>query len=253
MLAAPRPISSWSGSMRWRRLAASVWATETDSTKPMTEISSAGTASAGHSRESNDRQRQRRQALRDLADDARRPAAEVEAPDRQRWSTTTAATGPALAARSADAGRQAQAHERRLQPAAHPEQEGERQRRRSASVGRLVSPMLSTSEASDLRQRVARRRDRRGCDLSWLVAMRMPEAVMKPEITGCDRKLARKPSRNTPISDQDHAGQERQDERRGERSRPCPAPPSAPIAAAVISETTATGPTASARLVPKIA
>ena len=45
MLAAPSPISSWSGTMRWRRLAASVCATETDSTKPISEIRSAGTAS----------------------------------------------------------------------------------------------------------------------------------------------------------------------------------------------------------------
>ena len=35
---------------------------------------------------------------------------------------------------------------------------------------------------------------------SWLVAIRMPDAVMKPAITGCDRKFARKPSFSTPIT-----------------------------------------------------
>ena len=44
--AAPRPTSSWSGSMRWRFLAARVWATDTDSTKPMIEISAAGSRSS---------------------------------------------------------------------------------------------------------------------------------------------------------------------------------------------------------------
>ena len=33
---------------------------------------------------------------------------------------------------------------------------------------------------------------------TWLVAMRIPLAVMNPAITGCDRKLARNPSRSTP-------------------------------------------------------
>jgi hypothetical protein len=39
--------------MRWRRLAASVWPTDTDSTKPTTLISSAGTASCCHSARSH--------------------------------------------------------------------------------------------------------------------------------------------------------------------------------------------------------
>ena len=37
-------------------------------------------------------------------------------------------------------------------------------------------------------------------DFNWLVAMMMPLAVMKPDTTGCDNRLARKPSRNTPIT-----------------------------------------------------
>ena len=45
ILLAPKANNSWSGSMRWRLLAASVCPTETDSTKPTTLISSAGTAS----------------------------------------------------------------------------------------------------------------------------------------------------------------------------------------------------------------
>ena len=53
ILAAPSSISSWSGSIRWRRLAASVWATDTLSTKPITESSRAGTASFCHRPGSN--------------------------------------------------------------------------------------------------------------------------------------------------------------------------------------------------------
>ena len=36
--------------------------------------------------------------------------------------------------------------------------------------------------------------------LVWLTAIRMPDAVMNPAMTGWDRKLARKPSLSTPIS-----------------------------------------------------
>ena len=35
---------------------------------------------------------------------------------------------------------------------------------------------------------------------SWLVAMMMADAVMKPVITGCERKFATKPRRKSPIS-----------------------------------------------------
>ena len=36
--------------------------------------------------------------------------------------------------------------------------------------------------------------------LSWLAAISRPEAEMKPEITGWLKKLARKPSRSSPMS-----------------------------------------------------
>jgi hypothetical protein len=49
--------------------------------------------------------------------------------------------------------------------------------------------------------------------LSWLTAIRMPEAVMKPAMTGWLRKLARKPSQQAP-SQQDAARQEGQRQRR---------------------------------------
>ena len=47
-LLAPSATNSRSGTMRWRRLAANVCPTETDSTKPTTLINSAGMASAFH-------------------------------------------------------------------------------------------------------------------------------------------------------------------------------------------------------------
>ena len=86
----------------------------------------------------------------------------------------------------------------------------------------------------------------------WLAAISRPDAVIKPAITGWDRKLARNPSLKRPIT---------------VRIKPemkasviaaiaysaVPSSAMLPTAAAVISEITATGPTASARLVPKIA
>ncbi len=68
------------------------------------------------------------------------------------------------------------------------------------SVGRFVAPRLAPrrARASPAASRPSPPIPR--IDFTWLVAIRMPEAVMKPEITGCDRKLAMKPSRNTPIT-----------------------------------------------------
>jgi hypothetical protein len=37
--------------MRWRRFAASVWPTDTDSTKPINEISAAGSSKLRHQRQ----------------------------------------------------------------------------------------------------------------------------------------------------------------------------------------------------------
>ncbi len=77
----------------------------------------------------------------------------------------------------------------------------------------------------------------------------MPEALMKPEITGWLRKFARKPRRSTAMSSSTAP----------ESSASSMAAPAysallgannGPKAAAVISDTTATGPTARVRLVP---
>jgi hypothetical protein len=87
---------------------------------------------------------------------------------------------------------------------------------------------------------------------SWLAAMMIPVAVIKPAITGWDKKFAKKPKRNTP----------RASKIRPERNAKVMAaaiysdvPGTAILltAATVRSDTTATGPTAKARLVPKIA
>ena len=72
---------------------------------------------------------------------------------------------------------------------------------------------------------------------------------MKPEITGWLRKLARKPRRNSPISSRISPDRKA----RVMATAPAAGVPAAacsPTAAAVMSDTTATGPTASTRLVP---
>ena len=86
-------------------------------------------------------------------------------------------------------------------------------------------------------------------DFNWLVAMMMPLAVMKPETTGCDKRFARKPKRNTPItiriSPERNARIRAAAMKSGE-----PGGAIALAAVKVISDMTATGPTAKARLVP---
>ncbi|MNN77051.1 hypothetical protein D3C81_1934830 [compost metagenome] len=85
--------------------------------------------------------------------------------------------------------------------------------------------------------------------LSWPRAMSRPEALMKPEITGWLRKLARKPRRSTAISSS-MAPESMASSRAAPAYSALPVANSGPSAAAVINETTATGPTARARLVP---
>ena len=78
------------------------------------------------------------------------------------------------------------------------------------------------------------------------------DAVRKPDTTGWLRKLARKPSRSTPITTSmrpDSAASVSAACSRAASS----AMPSPPTAAAVISDTTATGPTDSAWLLPNSA
>jgi hypothetical protein len=88
--------------------------------------------------------------------------------------------------------------------------------------------------------------------LSWLAAIRMPDAVMKPEITGWLKRLARKPRRATP-SARRKSPESPASAIAAARSSGLPGVAILPTAAAVMSETTATGPTASARLEPNSA
>ena len=89
-------------------------------------------------------------------------------------------------------------------------------------------------------------------DLSWLVAMMMPDAVMKPETTGCDSRLARKPSLSTPIS-MSIAPDSNASTSAAAMNSALPGTATLLAAVSVISEMTATGPTASVRLVPSSA
>ena len=119
------------------------------------------------------------------------------------------------------------------------------------TVGQFVAPMLAASEDSRS-GRVSPSALMPRMYFTWLAAIRMPDAVMKPEMTGCDRKLAMKPRRKMPMAS--NMAPERKASTTAAAATSAALPrPSLPIAAAVISETTATGPTASARLVPNTA
>ena len=87
---------------------------------------------------------------------------------------------------------------------------------------------------------------------SWLAAIWMPEAVMKPEMTGWLRKLARKPSRRSPMASSSNP-EMAASATVAPRYSGVPWAATAPAAAAVIRLATATGPTASVREVPKTA
>ncbi len=116
------------------------------------------------------------------------------------------------------------------------------------SVGMLVSPILATSvrTSSGIASPEA---EMPKIDLSWLVAMMMPEAVMNPETTGCDRRLARKPSFRKPIRTRMRPDSSASTSVAAMNSA---LPGAATLLAAVrvMSEITATGPTARVRLVP---
>ena len=88
--------------------------------------------------------------------------------------------------------------------------------------------------------------------LSWLVAMISPDAVMNPETTGCDRRFARKPSLRTPMSASISPESSARTSAAATNSG-LPGGATALAAVSVISEMTATGPTARARLVPNSA
>lgn len=87
---------------------------------------------------------------------------------------------------------------------------------------------------------------------NWLIAIKIPEAVTNPEITGWLRKLTKKPSRSTPIAI-------RISPESAASTSAAPIYSGLPGAAkllsaeAVISAATATGPTAKLALVPKMA
>ena len=180
----------------------------------------------------------------------RRRALEVEADSAARMVATTAITGPALAR-----------YRRRAESGPADTSAGFRplrtQNRNSvagmpiASVQGLIASIAAARPPSIAGQLSPPAVTPRMCR-SWLVAIRMPLAVMKPLMTGCDNRLARKPIRRNPST------ASIMPDKRGKRDRRFEIKLGAlrshrSGALAVISETTATGPTASVRLVPKIA
>ncbi len=88
--------------------------------------------------------------------------------------------------------------------------------------------------------------------LSWLIAIRTPEALMNPEMTGWLSRLARKPSRARPMATRNRP-ESSASTTAAARYSGVPGAATLPMAAAVSSETTATGPTARTRLEPNSA
>jgi hypothetical protein len=249
MLDAPRPTSSWSGEIRWRRLAASVCATEIDSTKPMIEIRIAGPTRSPIS------PRSKFGSVSGGSPCGTSPTISTPFPAKSKAKdksvvTATAATGPAFARTSARRGFSPSFRSSGFRPL-------RTQNRKAidpaptARVMRLVSPTWEISVASRSNSASPWAGTPRTCFICE-VAMSRPEAVMNPAITGCDRKFARNPSRNTPITIRTRPDRNASVIAAAAYSAGVSSP-RFPMAAAVMSEITATGPTASARDVPKIA
>jgi hypothetical protein len=120
-----------------------------------------------------------------------------------------------------------------------------------ASVIGLCSPRCSTSDCSSCSGRLAPPADAE--DMLELAGG--DDDARRGDEAGDHRvreEIGEKAQPEDTQQDQEHARQEGQRER-GRSSSGVPGSAMFPTAAAVISETTATGPTASARLVPKIA
>ena len=118
-------------------------------------------------------------------------------------------------------------------------------------VGRLIAPTLAASDPRSA-GRVSPWASMPRMYLSWLSAIRMPEAVMKPEMTGWLRKFAKKPSRSNPMTISS-SPDTMASAMAAPRYSGVPWAASGATAAAVMRLATATGPTASVREVPKIA
>ena len=120
-----------------------------------------------------------------------------------------------------------------------------------ARVARLILPRLLASPCSISGQVSPPAFTPRIC-FSWLVAISTPLAEMNPLMTGCDSRFARNPSRSKP-STTSITPESAASVIAASQYSAVPGAATAPAALAVISETTATGPTASVRLVPNTA
>jgi hypothetical protein len=146
--------------MRWRFLAASVWATEIDSTKPMTEIRSAGMKSAEIEVERKVGHRQRRQRLRHRAHDCHTADPQGRGP-RPRRRDDDRTHGAGLLRDVCGLGFHAARDEERLQPLADPEQEPGRGDADEDRDRVRVAHML-VQGVEDLRQGMSVRLDAQG-------------------------------------------------------------------------------------------
>ena len=248
-LLAPRATSSWSGTMRWRRLAASVCPTDTDSTKPTTLSSKAGTASCCHSARSHSGSVNGGRPC-GMWPTTFTPWACQSKAQAMPVVTAMAATGPALVSMSATRGARPSRTSSGFKPL--------RTQNRKAVVptpSTSVSPWVWGSCRPSASSRSTRLWPSARTPISvfsWLAVISSADAVMKPEITGWLRKLARKPSRSRPMASSITPDM-KASVRAAAQYAGVPAAASWPMAAAVISDVTAAGPTASARLVPNTA
>ena len=235
--------------MRWRFLAASVCATDTDSTKPMIEISTADINNWPHNSGFSEGAVSGGKPI-GTSPTIATPLFSKSKTHTARVVTATAPTGPALAKISANRGFNPRPSSKGFSPL--------RTQNKNATVLRPINSVIGFVRCwlaindEMISGRACPWAEMPKICFNWLVAISTPDAVINPAITGCDRKFAKNPRRSTPIS----VSMTPEIKARVMAAAAYSAglcSPRLPTAAAVISDTTATGPTASARLVPKIA
>src|SRR5690554_3106778 len=245
-LAAPRPISSWSGRIRWRRLAARVWAIDTDSTNPTILINKAGTSKARQSSRSVLGNTMPDNELLN-APTTLTPEADSSHPQTTTLVISTARIGPPLASRVASSSLSPSRTRLRASQRRH-QNKIARARLPIARVGRFRlgnSTNSSPSREGRLVPEILRPNKEPSCP----TAMRMAEAVTKPEITGWLRKFAIKPRRNRPIRHR-ISPETKASVTAAVTYSVVPGVARLLVAAAIIRAMMAAGPTESVRLVP---
>lgn len=193
--------------MRWRRLAAKVWPTDTDSTNPTTLIKSAGTHSSCHKAQSQTGVVRGGKPWGTVPTSFT-PCACQSSHQASRVVTAIAATGPVLAVMSAILGERPTRINKGFNPF-------RTQNKNAVAAMPTTSVSKCTCEACCIKamSKSTKLWPSAFTPMSvfiWLKAMSKPEAEMKPEMTGWLKKIGQETQAQQTHQQQHAARQKRQ-------------------------------------------